>query len=126
MITTLPHRGVTPPTFLCSPRTWQETFLSVDNHDCVGHAALTELGDQPARLEYRDGRLQLKDASSSPFPVAPLVTLDPTDDPAAFMVRGGRYSGELLRFSFASSGLVTGFMASGFSFIRLVDAADRP
>ncbi|MFN8637243.1 MAG: serine hydrolase domain-containing protein [Chloroflexota bacterium] len=92
----------------------------------LGQYRMLRVGDQPARLEYRDGRLQLKDASSSPFPVAPLVTLDPTDDPAAFMVRGGRYSGELLRFSFASSGLVTGFMASGFSFIRLVDAADRP
>jgi CubicO group peptidase (beta-lactamase class C family) len=92
----------------------------------LGMYRMLRVGDLPARVEYRNGTLVLKDGPASPFPGAPPVTLDPTDDPAAFMVRGGRYSGELLRFTLAEDGTVTGFTASGFAFIRLVDAADRP
>ena len=72
------------------------------------------------RIEYRGGTLHLKD---TPATTTQPVTLEPTDQPTVFTVRGGRYAGEPLTFSLADDGTVTGFKASGFTFVRLVDAS---
>jgi hypothetical protein len=89
----------------------------------LGLYQMLRVGDTSTRVEYRDGKLHLKDAPAAPFPGAPPVTLDPTDEPTVFMVRGGRYSGEPLTFSIADDGVVTGFVASGFHFVRLAERA---
>jgi CubicO group peptidase (beta-lactamase class C family) len=89
----------------------------------LGLYQMLRVGDTSTRIEYRNGKLTLKDAPSGPFPGAPPITLDPTDEPTVFVVRGGRYSGELLTFGLNDQGEVTGFKASGFTFVRL---GERP
>jgi hypothetical protein len=84
---------------------------------------MLRVGDTSTRVEYRNGALTLKDSVSGPFPGGPPITLDPTDEPTVFMVRGGRYSGEPLTFSLNADGAVTGFVASGFTFVRLGERA---
>ena len=84
---------------------------------------MLRVGDAPARVEYRDGTLRLKDAAVSPFPGGPPTILEPTDNPLVFMVRNGRYAGEPLTFGLAEDGSVTGFRAAGFSFVHLLEAA---
>lgn len=78
------------------------------------------------RVEYRGGRLLLLDAPGSPFPGAPPTVLEPTDDPLAFVVRGGRYAGERLTFEADPAGQVSGFRAAGFVFTRLRNASGQP
>jgi len=89
----------------------------------LGLYQMLRVGDTATRVEYRNGTLTLKDAPSGPFPGAPPITLDPTDEPTVFMVRGGRYSGEPLTFSLSDDGAVTGFKAAGFTFVRLGEGA---
>jgi CubicO group peptidase (beta-lactamase class C family) len=89
----------------------------------LGLYQMLRVGDTSTRIEYRNGKLHLKDAPASPFPGAPPIALDPTDQPTVFTVRGGRYSGEPLTFSIADDGAVTGFKTSGFTFIRLAERA---
>jgi D-alanyl-D-alanine carboxypeptidase len=89
----------------------------------LGLYQMLRVGDTATRVEYRNGTLTLKDAPSGPFPGAPPITLDPTDEPTVFMVRGGRYSGEPLTFSLSDDGAVTGFKAAGFTFVRLGERA---
>src|SRR5215212_11002051 len=89
----------------------------------LGLYQMLRVGDMSTRVEYRGGKLHLKDAPAGPFPGAPPVTLDPTDQPTVFVVRGGRYSGEPLTFHLDADGAVTGFKASGFSFVRLRESA---
>ncbi|MCC6173995.1 MAG: beta-lactamase family protein [Chloroflexi bacterium] len=79
-----------------------------------------------ARVECRGGNLLLKDAPGSPFPGGPPTRLEPTADPLAFVVRGGRYSGEMLTFSVADDGHVIDFRAAGFAYRRLSDADGHP
>lgn len=89
----------------------------------LGLYRMLHVGDVPARIEYRGGQLQLRDGPASPFPGAPPVLLEPTDQPLVFMVRNGRYAGEPLTFSLADDGSVTGFAAAGFTFVRLLEAS---
>lgn len=89
----------------------------------LGLYQMLRVGDTSTRIEYRNGMLTLKDSVTGPFPGGPPVTLDPTDEPTVFMVRGGRYSGEALAFRLSDDGLVTGFTASGFHFVRLGERA---
>jgi hypothetical protein len=89
----------------------------------LGLYQMLRVGDTSTRVEYRGGKLHLRDAPAAPFPGAPPVTLDPTDDPVVFMVRGGRYAGEPLTFGLDADGAVTGFKASGFTFVRLGERA---
>ena len=91
----------------------------------LGLYQMLRVGDTSTRVEYRGGKLHLKDVPAGPFG-APPVTLDPTDQPTVFMVRGGRYAGEPLTFHLDAEGAVTGFTASGFSFVRLRQAAGFP
>lgn len=87
----------------------------------LGLYQMLRVGDTSTRVEYRHGKLHLKDSVGGPFGSAPLFALDPTDEPLVFMVRGGRYSGEPLTFSLNEAGAVMGFKASGFSFVRLAE-----
>jgi hypothetical protein len=89
----------------------------------LGLYQMLRVGDTSTRVEYRNGTLTLKDSVTGPFPGGPPVTLEPTGEPTVFMVRGGRYSGELLTFRLSADGLVTGFEASGFHFVRLGERA---
>jgi CubicO group peptidase (beta-lactamase class C family) len=89
----------------------------------LGLYQMLRVGDTATRVEYRNGKLTLKDAPAGPFPGAPPVTLEPTGESAVFTVRGGRYSGEPLTFSLDGDGAVTGFVASGFTFVRLGERA---
>ncbi|MCC7370709.1 MAG: beta-lactamase family protein [Chloroflexi bacterium] len=90
----------------------------------LGLYRMRHIGDILLRVEYRDGQLLLKEGASI-FPTPP-IALEPTADPLAFMVRGGRYAGELLTFSLAADGGASGFRASGFSFVRLTDPDRNP
>jgi hypothetical protein len=85
----------------------------------LGLYQMLRVGDSSTRIEYRNGTLVLKDAAAGPFPGGAPITLDPTAEPLVFTVRGGRYSGEALAFTLDNAGLVTGFTASGFHFVRL-------
>jgi CubicO group peptidase (beta-lactamase class C family) len=76
-----------------------------------------------SHVEYRGGKLILAGAPHSPFSGEPPAVLEPTDDQRAFMVRGGRYAGELLTFTLADDGRVTGFRAAGFRFDRLSESS---
>jgi len=89
----------------------------------LGLYRMLRVGDLPARVEYRDGTLRLKDAAVSPFPGGLPTILEPTDNPLVFMVRNGRYAGEPLTFGVAEDGSVAGFRAAGFSFVHLLEAA---
>jgi D-alanyl-D-alanine carboxypeptidase len=91
----------------------------------LGMYRMRNVGDVGFRIEYRRGQLHLKE-SASMFPGAPPITLEPTAEPTVFMVRGGRYSGEPLTFSFTDDGRVAGFTTSGFSFLRLADVLGNP
>ena len=89
----------------------------------LGLYRMLRVGDAPTRIEYRGGLLHLKDGPSSPFPGAPPVVLEPTDQPLVFMVRNGRYAGEPLTFGLDDDGSVTGFTAAGFTFVHLLEAS---
>lgn len=73
-------------------------------------------------IEFRDGSLILTVPALVPGPQFPPARLDPIDEPGAFLVKNGRYAGELLRFRRGLNGAIIGFSASGFAFRRLVDA----
>jgi CubicO group peptidase (beta-lactamase class C family) len=92
----------------------------------LGYYRMLRVGDAPARIEYRDGILHLKDGPASPFRGAPPTVLEPTDDPLVFTVRHGRYAGETLTFRVSDDGSVTGFTAAGFTFVHLVEASMEP
>jgi hypothetical protein len=92
----------------------------------LGLYRMLRVGDVPTRIEFRGGKLHLKDGPASPFPGAPPTVLEPTGEPLVFMVRGGRYAGEPLTFSISDDGVVTGFEASGFTFVRFVEATALP
>ena len=74
-----------------------------------------------AGIQHRGGDLLLVD---SPFggEQLPPIRLDPTDEPDAFEVTGGRQAGELLRFRRGGDGAVRGFAAGGFPYEKLVVA----
>ncbi|MGE3914025.1 MAG: serine hydrolase domain-containing protein, partial [Chloroflexota bacterium] len=91
----------------------------------LGMYRMRHVGDVGFRIEYRGGKLLLKEGASM-FPGAPPITLEPTGEPTVFMVRGGRYSGEPLTFSTTDNGSVVGFRASGFAFFRLTDPDGNP
>ena len=68
------------------------------------------------RLEWRDGRLELRDPDSPEWhPV-----LEPTDDPGVFVIRGFRQSGELAVFEHDSHGRVRA-MKMGPETLRRLD-----
>ena len=92
----------------------------------LGLYRMLRVGDVPASIEYRGGKLRLKDGPASPFPGAPPTVLEPTDRPLVFMVRGGRYAGEPLTFILAEDDTVTGFKAAGFTFVHLLDLSGLP
>ena len=91
----------------------------------LGMYRMRNVGDIGFRIEYRGGKLLLKEGASM-FPGAPPITLEPTAEPLVFMVRGGRYSGEPLTFLLTDDGRVEYFTTSGFSFFRLTDLHGNP
>jgi D-alanyl-D-alanine carboxypeptidase len=84
----------------------------------------TRYGDM-VTVEYRGGKLVMKGRPGSLFAGPPRPELDPTDETDAFLVKGGRLAGEVLTFSAADEGQVTGFKVGGFAMTRLVEATDR-
>jgi CubicO group peptidase (beta-lactamase class C family) len=75
----------------------------------------------PVQVEWRDGGLAIVRSWEDGGAAA---ALEPTDDPLAFVVRGGRAAGELLRFRRGSHGRISGFTIGGWPFVRLVAEAD--
>ena len=73
----------------------------------LGLYQMLRVGDTSMRIEYRGGTLHLKD---TPATTTQPVTLEPTDQPTVFTVRGGRYAGEPLTFSLADDGTVTDWL----------------
>lgn len=74
-------------------------------------------------IECRDGRLLLVTPVPPGARQLPPATLEPTDEPLVFIVRGGRYSGEPLTFRVSSDGTVIGFTASEFVHKKLIEPA---
>jgi D-alanyl-D-alanine carboxypeptidase len=91
----------------------------------LGMYRMRNVGDVGFRIEYRGGQLIMKEGASM-FPGGPTITLEPTDTPTVFMVRGGRYSGEPLTFTLTDDGRVESYTTSGFSFFRLADLHGNP
>lgn len=75
----------------------------------------------PARVEWRDGGLALVRSWEDGGTAA---ALEPTGDPLAFVVRGGRAAGEPLVFRRGSHGRIAGFTIAGWPLVRLVPEQD--
>jgi CubicO group peptidase (beta-lactamase class C family) len=71
-----------------------------------------------ARVEWRDGRLAFVWAAGEGAP----QTLEPTDRPLAFVVRGGRETGEPCVFRRGADGSIVGLTIRGWPLARLVAA----
>jgi CubicO group peptidase (beta-lactamase class C family) len=77
-------------------------------------------------VEYRGNGLVLKGQRGSLFAPPPRPVLEPTAEPHAFMVRGGRLAGEELTFSVTDDGTVTAFTVGGFRFNHLLETGSQP
>jgi CubicO group peptidase (beta-lactamase class C family) len=71
--------------------------------------------DETLRVEWREGALTLVWATGE----EPNPTLDPTDDPDLFRIRGGRETGERCRFVRNASGVVIEADVAGYPLERL-------
>ncbi|MEX0753839.1 MAG: serine hydrolase domain-containing protein [Actinomycetota bacterium] len=83
--------------------------------ELLGLYAWEDLGE-PARVVWREGRLALAWSPDD------LQTLEPTEAPLEFVVRGGSESGERCAFRRGVDGTVTGLQISGWPLVRLLPA----
>jgi D-alanyl-D-alanine carboxypeptidase len=86
----------------------------------LGTYRIATLGAEQ-RIECRRGSLLLVTPQPS-VPGPERISLEPTDEPHVFMVRGGRYAGEPLTFRQAEDGTVSGFVSAGFAYRKQVEA----
>ncbi len=97
---------VTSP--VSTPKAWQAF---------VGSYVSTTLGNQTS-VETCEGELLLVSPPADGRQPPP-VRLEPTEDPDAFLATSGRGAGERVEFRRDSDGTVTGYMTTGFPWIKL-------
>ncbi|HLJ10472.1 MAG TPA: serine hydrolase domain-containing protein [Planctomycetaceae bacterium] len=73
-----------------------------------------------AAIAYRQGRLLLEKSPLSDYLLHAPAILEPTDDPAAFLVRGGRGAGERAVFRLAADARAPSFSLGGCVYRKVV------
>ncbi len=74
----------------------------------------------PVHLAIRGERLQLEISPLWPYPLHTGGILEPTENPLAFRIRGGRGAGEMAVFEIDERDVATGFTLGGFVYRRMM------
>lgn len=75
-------------------------------------------------IAWREGQLRMEKTPLSDYMVHAPAILEPTEDPAAFLVRGGRAAGERAMFRFAADGHAQSFALCGCVYRKMVGGED--
>ena len=74
----------------------------------------------PVHGAVRAGQLRLEISPLWPYPLHTGGVLEPTDNPLAFRIRGGRGAGEVAVFEIDDRDVATGFTLGGFVYRRMM------
>ena len=74
----------------------------------------------PVHVAVRAGQLRLEISPLWPYPLHTGGVLEPTDNPLAFRIRGGRGAGEVAVFEIDDRDVATGFTLGGFVYRRMM------